>query len=327
MNRLGTESETVLRIALLISVALVAGVLRAQSPAASVAPSTSYLLGPGDQITVSLRDRKEIEIKPTFVGLDGSVDLPYAGRIRAEGKSTEQLARAIESELTRIVQNPHVTVDVSEYGSQPVSVLGAVNRPGVHQLRGRKNLVEVLSLAEGLKIEAGNVIKITRPMSSGPIPLTNAKQDPTGQFTTAEVSSKRLLEASLPEANIQIRPHDVITVPRADLVYVLGNVRKPGGFPLAERESITVLQAIAMAEGVQPGAVTQNARILRAAGFSTPRMEVAVDVKKMLANKAPDQPLLPNDVLFIPNSTSRALGVRVLETGLQMATGVVIWGR
>ncbi len=291
------------------------------------ASAGNYLLGPGDQVSVSLRDRKEIEIRPAFIDLDGAIDFQYAGRIRAEGLTTEQLAREIEAKLTSIVQSPKVTVEVSEYGSQPVSVLGAVNRPGVHQLRGSKNLVEVLSMAEGLKTEAGNVIKITRPKSSGPIPLTNVKEDPTGQFTTAEVSAKGLMDASAPEANIPIRPHDVITVPRAQLVYVLGNVRRPGGFPLTERESITVLQALSMAEGVAPGAVTQSARILRASGSSAPRVEVAIDVKKMLANAAPDQPLLPNDILFIPNSATRAVGIRILETGLQMATGVVIWGR
>jgi polysaccharide biosynthesis/export protein len=294
---------------------------------AQVAPTGSYLLGPGDQITISLRDRKEIEIKPASVALDGTVDLPYAGRLQAEGLSTEQVSREIEASLTKIVQNPKVTVEVSEYGSQPVSVLGAVTRPGVIQLRGRKSLAEVLSLAEGLKAEAGNVIKITRPKASGPIPLSNAKEDVTGQFMTADVSIKGLLQGSVPEANIQIRPHDVITVPRADLIYVLGNVHKPGGFPLAERESITVLQAIALAEGVQPGAVTQNARILRASASSADRTEVAVDVKQMLLHRAPDQPLLPNDILFIPNNASRAVGIRLLEAGVQMATGVVIWGR
>jgi polysaccharide export outer membrane protein len=288
--------------------------------------NTSYLLGPGDQISVTLRDRKEIEIKPTVIGLDGTVELPYAGRLRAEGLSTEQIAREIESKLTSVVRDPKVTVEVTDYGSQPVSVLGAVNRPGVVQLRGRKSLVEVLSLAEGLKTEAGNVIKITRVKSYGPVPLTNAKEDVTGQYVTADVSIKGLLSGSAPEANIQIRPHDVITVPRAELIYVLGNVHKPGGFPLAERESMTVLQAIALAEGVQPGAVTQNCKILRSTGAG-PRTEVAVDVKKMLQNQAPDQPLLPNDILFIPNNASRAVGLRILEAGVQMATGVVIWGR
>jgi polysaccharide export outer membrane protein len=225
------------------------------------------------------------------------------------------------------VRNPKVTVEVSEYGSQPVSVLGAVNRPGVHQLRGRKNLMEVLSMAEGLKTEAGNVIKITRPKSSGPIPLPGAVTDAAGEFTTAEVSAKSLMDASVPEANILIRPHDVITVPRAQLIYVLGSVRKPGGFPLAERESITVLQALSLAEGADTGSKTQNARILRAAGTSAQAAELPIDVKKILAGQAPDQPLRPNDILFIPNNAPRTVGIKILETGLQMATGVVVWGR
>ena len=288
---------------------------------------SSYVLGAGDQITVNLRDLKEIEIKPASVGLDGTIQLPYAGRIRAEGLSTEQLARQIEQRLTSIVRDPRVTVEVTEYGSQPVSVLGSVNKPGVHQLRGRKTLVEVLALAEGMKTEAGNVIKITRLRSVGLIPLPNQKQDVTGQFNTAEVSAKALLEATTPEANIQIRPHDVISVPRADLVYVMGSVRKPGGFPLAERESITVLQAISMAEGVHPDAAPNKARILRTTSPAGPPVEMAINVQRILANQAPDQPLQPNDILFIPNSTAKSVSMRILEAGIQMGTGVVIWHR
>ncbi len=295
-----------------------AGILSAEVP--------GYVLGPGDQVTVSLRDRKEIEIKPARIGPDGAVEIAYAGSIHAEGLSTQQLAKEIESRLAKIVQNPMVTVEVSDYGSQPVSVLGAVNRPGVHQLRGNKSLVEVLSLAEGLKNEAGNSIRITRPMTSGPIPLPNAKQDATGLFMTAEVKVKGLMDATIPEANISIRAHDVITVPRAELVYVMGKVHRPGGFPLAERESLTVLQALALAEGIEPGALTKGAKILRAVPGSTTPEEIPVDVRKMLANAAPDQPLRPNDVLFVPSSTMKTVGVKVLETGLQMATGVVIWG-
>jgi polysaccharide export outer membrane protein len=157
--------------------------------------------------------------------------------------------------------------------------------------------------------------------------LPDAKEDATGQFMTAEVKVKGLMDATLPEANIQIRAHDVITVPRAELVYVLGKVKRPGGFPLAERESISVLQALAMAEGVEPGALTQGAKILRASAGSTAPVEIPIDVRKMLANAAPDQPLRPNDVLFVPSSAMKTVGVKILETGLQMATGVVIWGR
>ncbi len=314
------QARTIVSLGMLLCMSVACG----QTGSTPDASRMNYLLGPGDKIIVSLRDRKEIEIRPAVIGADGTVDLQYTGKIQAAGLSTEQMAREVESKLLRIIQAPKVTVEVSEYGSQPVSILGAVNRPGVQQLKGGRSLIEVLSMAEGLKPEAGNVIKITRLKSSGAIPLKNVEVDATGQFTTAEVSAKGLMDASMPEANIQIRPHDVITVPRAQLVYVLGKVHKSGGFPLAERESITVLQAISLAEGIEPGAQPQNARILRSSGPGSTPVELPVDVKKMLAKAGPDQPLLPNDILFIPSSTTKTVGLRILETGLQMATGVAV---
>jgi polysaccharide export outer membrane protein len=325
MMKIDIVGSTTGRVVVVLILLAFHGLAPAQAPSAPPGTVTEYLLGPGDKINVSVRDRKEIEIRPALVGLDGTVELQYAGKIRASGLSTEQLARAIETKLARIVRDPNVTVEVADYGSQPVSVLGAVNRPGVHQLRGSRTLVEVLSLAEGLKSEAGNTIKITRLKSSGPIPLKNTKEDATGQFTIAEINAKNLLDGTTPEANIAIRPHDVVTVPRAELIYVVGSVRKPGGFPLAERDSMTVLQAISMAGGVETGAATKNARILRSSGPLASRVEVNINVKKMLANTAPDEPLQPNDILFIPNSATKSIGIRVLESGLQMAAGIAIW--
>jgi polysaccharide export outer membrane protein len=289
--------------------------------------AANYRLGPGDRIAVLLRDLKEIEIKPAYVQLDGTVDLQHAGVIKAQDLSVIELSRQIEDRLKGIIREPKVSVELLEYGSQPVSVLGAVNKPGVHQLRGGKNLVEVLSLAEGMKAEAGNVIKITRSRAYGEIPLPNNHGDPTGEYSTAEVGIKALLEAKTPESNIPIRPHDVISVPRADLVYVLGNVRKPGGFPLAEREAITVLQAISLAEGIQPASAPKSARILRPSGGDGPAQELALDVKAILDNKAPDRRLQPNDILYIPSSGAKALGLRALDAGIQIGTGVVIWRR
>ena len=296
--------------------------LAAQEPSAS-----TYVLGPGDQLSVGVRGVKELEIKPSVIALDGSVEFAYTGKIAAAGMTTDELAREIEHRLGKIVRNPKVVVDVSEYGSQPVSILGAVNKPGVHQLRGRKTLVEVLALAEGLKTDAGNVIKVTRLASSGSIPLPNARLDVSGEFSAAEINIRALLEATAPRTNILIRPHDVVSVPKAELIYVMGNVRKPGGFPLSERESITVLQALAMAEGIDPSGAPARARILRNPEHQAHAKEVGIDVKKILANQEPDQPLQPNDVLFIPSNTARSASLRILEAGIQMGTGIVIWRR
>jgi polysaccharide biosynthesis/export protein len=295
----------------------------------TAAAAGNYLLGAGDRVAVHLRDLKEIEIKPALVQLDGTIDLQHAGVVRAQDLTAAELAREIERRLQSIVLNPKVSVEVIEFGSQPVSVLGAVNKPGVHQLRGRKNLVEVLALAEGMKAEAGNVIKITRPKSSGEIPIPGAKPDASGEYTTAEIGMKSLLDAKTPELNIRIRANDTISVPRAEMVYVLGNVRKPGGFPLAEREALTILQAMALAEGLQPSSAPQAARILRPTGTADQwqAREVRVDVKAILANKAPDQKLEPNDILYIPSSAAKSIGLRALDAGIQIGTGVVIWRR
>ncbi|MBI4908798.1 MAG: polysaccharide biosynthesis/export family protein [Acidobacteria bacterium] len=286
-----------------------------------------YLLGPGDRVSVSLGDLKEMEIKPAVVEMDGMIQLQHAGRIKADGLSTVQLAREIEARLAKVVRKPQVTVEVTEYASQPVSVLGAVNKPGIHQLKGRRTLAEVLALAEGLRPEAGNHLVITRLKTSGAIPLHNSRTDATGEFSTAEVNLSALMEARNPATNIQMRPNDVVTIPKGDIVYVLGSVKKPGGFVLADREAMTVLRALSMAEGLLPMAAVQNARILRSRGAELKAEQVPVDVKGILASRKPDEPMRANDILYIPNSAAKSVGMRALEAGVQIATGVVIWRR
>lgn len=321
-----------MRVPRLRTVTLLFTAISLSAPAGIAAPELtggSYLLGPGDRVSVTVADLKELEIKPTYVDLDGTIDLPYAGRLKAAGLTCAQLSLAIERNLLSIVREPKVRTEVIEFGSQPVSILGSVNKAGIHQLRGSKNLLEAIGMAEGIKPEAGNIVKITRVKASGPLPLPGASVDSTGEFMTGDVSLKALLEARTPELNIPIRPHDVISVPRADLIYVLGNVRKAGGFPLAERESMTILQALSLAEGIDPMGAPQNARIIRsaAAAAGAPASEVAVDVKKILAGKSPDQPLRPNDILFVPSSRSKSVGMRALEAGIQMGTGIAIFRR
>jgi polysaccharide export outer membrane protein len=119
----------------------------------------------------------------------------------------------------------------------------------VQQLRTRKTLVDVLSLAGGLRPDAGSKVTVQRQIDRGPIPLPNAKVDATGHFSVAEVRVRSIMTNAHPEENILIQPNDVISVPRADIVYVMGEVKKAGGFPLNERENLTVLQAVSLAEG------------------------------------------------------------------------------
>jgi polysaccharide export outer membrane protein len=257
----------------------------------------------------------------------GSINVPLAGRLQAAGLTVEQLEVALTARLTEYFKTPVVTVSVFEFRSQPVSVIGAVNTPGVHQIRGRKTLFEVISEAGGLKNEAGNGIKITRRKEFGSIPLPGATTDASGEFSVAEVSVKSVMEARNPQENIQIQPNDVISVPKAELVYVIGAVKRAGGFVLSEREQISVLQALSMAEGLDRVASPANAKILRASNGAAARAEIPVDVNRILAGKISDMQMLANDILFIPNSAAKSAAMRGLEAAIQLGTGVAIYRR
>jgi polysaccharide biosynthesis/export protein len=290
------------------------------------APS-GYILGPDDQITLFVSDIEEISNKPMRIDMRGDLSLPLAGRVHASGLTSGQLEDAIETRMRKFLKDPEVVVNITEFRSQPVSVLGAVATPGVHQLQGRKTLFEILSMAGGLRTDAGNQVRITRNLEWGEIPLPNAKDDPTHQFSVASVSSKSVIDATDPTENIVIKPHDVISVSKADLVYCVGSVNKPGGFILGENESISTLQVLSLAEGLNKTAAPGKAKIMRAVAGSPNRTEIAIDLKQLMAGKAADLPLKSNDILFIPNSAAKSIGARTAEAALQVATGIAIYSR
>ena len=287
----------------------------------------SYVLGPDDQVVIHVLDSEEIGVSPFRIDMRGYINVPLAGRVQAAGLTVDQLEVALAARLKDYLQTPVVTISVFEFRSQPVSVLGAVNTPGVHQIRGHMTLFEVISSAGGLKTEAGNSIKITRRREFGSIPLPGAAADPSGEFSVAEVSVKSVMEARNPQENILIRPNDVISVPKAEMVYVIGAVKRAGGFILSEREQISVLQALSMAEGLDRVAAPSNARILRASDGTTKRAEIPVDVNRILTGKISDVPMLANDILFIPNSAAKSAAMRGLEAAIQLGTGVAIYRR
>ncbi len=306
---------------------LLASAQQPQAPESPASLRSSYVLGPEDQITIRALDADEISDKPLRIDMNGYIRLPMVGRLRASGLTLEQLEAEIVNRLKTYIQQPEVAVSITEFRSQPVSVIGSVNSPGVHQLQGRKTLVEILSLAGGLRNDAGHSVKIVRRLEWGRIPLRSAADDSTGQFSVAQVSLKALMEAKNPDENIVIRPHDVISVPRADMVYVTGQVQRSGGFVLNERETITVLQALSLAGGLDRAASPQNSRILRPSSGAANRAEIAVDLKKILAGKANDVSLQPDDILFIPASTPKRAAIRAAEAAVQIGTGVAIWRR
>jgi len=306
----------------------ITGHLAVTPPRADAAP-TNYTLGPDDQIAIQAPDVEEISKQPVRIDMRGNINLPMVGRLHAAGLTADELELQIKERLRKYLQEPDVTVSITEFRSQPISILGAVQTPGVHQLQGRKSLFEVLSMAGGLRQDAGYRIRITRRLEWGRIPLPGAADDPTGQFSVASVNVKSIMDATNPAENIAIKPEDVISVPKGDIIYVMGAVHKAGGFVLGESESLSALQVLALAEGLDRFADTEHSYIIRATLKTSTPTEVPVNLKQLIAGKGVDVPLKADDILVIPSSGRKAATVRGLEAmlgmGTQIGTGVAIY--
>jgi polysaccharide export outer membrane protein len=218
--------------------------------------------------------------------------------------------------------DPAIELSVSALHTEPVSVIGAVGTPGVHQVKGRIRLLDALSSAGGVRGDAGPVVVITRQAGYGTIPAPDARTTPTGE-SVAEIDLKNLLSARDTADNIFIQPHDVVSIPPAQVVYVVGNVKRAGGITLNGRQDLSVLQALALAEGLDPRAAPRRARILRRG--APLEAQISVDLKKILEGKAEDLTLHPNDILFVPSSTTKAITTRTVDTAIQVSTGLLIF--
>ena len=290
-------------------------------------PQEGYVIGSGDQLSVHVVGMEEASEKTASVDLLGTIRLPVAGRIKVAGLTAAEVEAEITKRLKVYMLRPDVSVSIVEFKSQPVSVIGAVRSPGVHQVQGRRSLVEVLSLVGGLDPTAGNTLKLTRRLEWGRIPLPEAADDPTNQFSVAELKLKSLLEAKRPGENILVKPYDVISVPRADTVYVIGQVMKAGGYILNDQGAVTALQALSMAGGLDRAARPQHARILRTKPGASARTEIPIDLKKVLDGSSPDLRLEAEDILVVPDSLPKHAFLRALEAAVQVGTGVAIYRR
>lgn len=286
----------------------------------------SYILGPNDQITVDVLELPEFNGKTYRIDSGGSVSLPLIGRLQAAGMTLTQFEAEVKTRLMTQVRNPHLVTGLVETRSQPVSVMGAVNTPGTQQLTGSRTLFDVLAMAGGLKTDAGDEIKITRVPAEGPLPLPSAATDLATGDSVAEVSVRDVVELRDQKFNILVRPRDEISVARAEVVYVVGDVNKPGGFTLSQRRTITAVEALSLAEGPTHTAAPQHARILRISSDGAPtRQQIPIDMNKVLSGKISDVELQPKDVLFIPDNTAKRASVKAAETALATISGLIIW--
>ena len=310
--------DYVLSLFLLILTAVLSAGAQATLPVSSKstteessAPSVHALqIAAGDLLDLSVFDTPELSTK-LRVDEHGNVSLPLAGVLPVAGMTAEQAGLAIEARLrqTEILKDPHVSVTVLEYATQGVTVVGEVKNPGVYPLLGSHGLLDLISAAGGVTPNAGKAVTVTH------------RSDPDHPVIV-KIESR---PGSTAAVKVDISPGDTIMVSHAGIVYVVGDVGKPGGFLIENNDRLTVLQAVALAQGTNKTAALNQAKLIRKT--ETGRQEMPVPLKKILSNNAADEPLADGDILFIPTSQAKNAAYRGMETALQMATGVVVYGR
>jgi len=284
-----------------------------------------YRIGADDLLEVTVFEAPELN-RTLRVAAGGEISLPLLGAVRAAGLTPRELEVVLGELLRRgYIKEPHVGVFVREMQSHGVSVFGAVVKPGVFQIRGAKTLIEMLSWAEGLAPDAGETVVVLR--GAGLAAPAASDNGSTPDSAAVEINLKELLESGEAASNVAIYPGDIIKVTRAGVVYVVGEVRKPGGFVLKSNENISVLQALALAEGLTRTAAKSQSRIIRSDEKTGERSEIPLNLGKILEGKAADPVLRPNDIVFVPNSAGRLALYRGLEAALSVTTGLIIWRR
>jgi polysaccharide biosynthesis/export protein len=274
-----------------------------QLPQDTVRPN--YVLGPNDQILVRAPEAEEINQKPFRVDGDGNINLPLVGRIHAAGMTLQELEVNLVRRLREYIREPQVFVDVVQFRSAPVYFVGLFVKPGIYPLQGNRTLTEMLTSVGGTMPNASRHITIVRHDEYGPIPLPGAVIDQEKKVSTVEISLGSLRQNINPAENILLQPYDVVSIGRAELVYVNGEVGRVGGIELGERDSISVMQALSQSGGFNANAKKSKVRILRPIGTTNRRAVIEVDAKALFDGKGIDLPVLPGDIVYIPRSYTR----------------------
>lgn len=261
-------------------------------------------IGPNDLIAISVYDTPELT-RTVRVGADGLIRLPMLKRqIRADGLMPGELESAIANALRaeQLIIDPFVTVTVAEYDSRPISVAGAVKQPLTFQANNSVTLLEAVTRAGGLSPEAGPEILVSRPKTAS---------DSAGPPLVLRIPVKGLIDAADPALNIRLTGGEEVRVPEVGKFFVLGNVHKPGVFPMQGNTEISVLKALASAEGLMPLA-SKEAYVYRREGAGS-KNEIPIPLKKIMDRKAPDVPLMADDILYVPDAKGRRVGLAALE--------------
>jgi polysaccharide export outer membrane protein len=249
-----------------------------------------------------------------------------AGRVPVKGLTVEQAQGQLRDALRRYVRDPEVGISLLQTKNEGVSITGSVARPGMYQLCEGKTLVNMLMAAGGVQPNAGPSAVIMRRVASGVLPLAGAHEDPSGRFTIAEVNVRSVMALKDSAENITLLVGDTVSVPEARMVYVIGDVNKPGAFPVSDEQQATALQLLAMAGGPLKTAAPQRAKLLRHSESGSKPVLISVNLKQLLRGKGADMQLQANDILFVPNSAEKAATARVLDAAIQTGIFALTYG-
>ena len=245
---------------------------------------SALVLGPGDEVEITVYGAPDLS-EHTRLGAEGNISMPLIGYVHIAGLTSSEAEGAIEAQLRQgnIVNDPQVSLYVKEYASSGISVAGEVAKPGFYSALGPHRLFDVLQEAGGPTDRAANKVVISHRDQNDATTLSISK-DP----------------AEMAVSNVELRPGDTVVVPRAGIVYVLGEVTRPGGYVLNSTGGTTVLQVVAVAGGPTHLASAGKTRLLRRtkSGFQEQR----VNLKKLLRGQASDMAVQDEDILFVPSS-------------------------
>jgi polysaccharide biosynthesis/export protein len=284
-----------------------------------------YQINPDDILDINVVDVPEYS--HTYrVAPDGTIRLPLLREpIVAAGRTPVALAEIVTNKLTssQLLHDPHVMVEVKESRANAIAVTGAVKSPQNYQVFGRTTLLNVISQAGGLADDASNTAVVKRGRIAEEVFRAEHASASAKTGAPIPVNLKRLL-AGAPSENLDLFPGDSVVVQRAGIIYIVGAVNKAGGFVLnGDRGSMTVLKAVALAENLKPTAAAKKALLIRRNGDGpNGAQQFDLNLDKILSNKAPDPPMLADDVLFVPESSAKKIMHRAGEAAAQAATAM-----
>jgi len=270
-----------------------------------------YKMGPEDLIEITVFEDEKLN-KTVRVSSQGNISLPLIGLLMVKGLTSNQLEKEIRDLLSqKYFHDPHVSVFIKEFHNQRISIMGAVQKPGVYDVTGQKTVLDVLSLAGGLRDDAGRLLFLIRASSQEGEGTKETKESEDEQLKTFTANLEDLLLKGDLSLNFSLAHGDVINIPPGGKVFVGGFVFKPGGFPLSK--DMTLTQAIASAAGLHPKADGSEIRVFRFSGKGQEKQTLIFDVDSIHKGKEPDPYLKENDIVYVPRSGTRTVFIEIWD--------------